>query len=882
MFTDMVDSVGLQGRLGTEAYARLLRQHHRIFSQALKVGAGEVRNDTGDGTLCEFRTPTDAVKSALLFQMFLRDSEWERETPKVRIGIHQGQLEELQMDTLSPGKLVGMPVNIAARVMGLAQPGQILMTRAVYDDARHFVLEHPVAEPGSTSPPRIQWLSHGHYLFKGNEESIEVFEVGATGLAPLTAPPSTEKARSAAEPAVAQPAVGSVTAPFVFSPRPPLVGAILSVLCGLVLWLMPRGNWWVNTSYDYSVLGSTKAITNKVALIMMDDTARGELKQEGRTWDRAMHAALLNHLAKGKCPLVVFDVHFKSPGDSETDAKLAEAMRAQGNVVLMADLDAAKAPGVIADQIVPPYALFANAANWGIANAGVERLGTPRQHWPYDFNLPCPTMPQAAAQAAGAKLGKNLEHRWLRYYGETGGWDTWSYHLALSNSPGYFHDRVVFVGKEPERTDDPSFPEDDKFRTPYTRWTGKAVGGVEIMATTFLNLVNGDWLRRPAWPLEGLLLVVVGTGLSFGFYHCRRRLIAVIAALGAMLFIIFAGFCLSYFTNYWFPWLIIAGAQIPCALAWAIIPTRIQLPETASSPGVGARRGPNNTLVVAPPQPELPDVPEYELITPPIGEGGFGRVWIVRNAIGQWQALKAVYQSKFGQNREPYEAEFKGLQRYKPISEKHPGLLRIELVSRMKNEGYFYYVMELGDAQSPGWERQPALYKPKDLESLRRQAYGRRLPPSECLRIITVLADALNFLHQQGLTHRDIKPSNVIFVNGRPKLADVGLVAAIRPTDQIHTLVGTLGYMPPPPEKPGSPQADIYALGMVLYVISTGRDPSLFPDLSTTLMERSGHAEFVRLNAIILKACQPDLAQRYQTAEEMIRDLHKATAPNGN
>ena len=60
---------------------------------------------------------------------------------------------------------------------------------------------------------------------------------------------------------------------------------------------------------------------------------------------------------------------------------------------------------------------------------------------------------------------------------------------------------------------------------------------------------------------------------------------------------------------------------------------------------------------------------------------------------------------------------------------------------------------------------------------------------------------------------------------------------------------------------------------MLLYVISTGRDPGLFPDISTTLMERSGHAEFIRLNAIILKACQPDLMQRYQTTAEMLSAL---------
>jgi serine/threonine protein kinase len=61
-------------------------------------------------------------------------------------------------------------------------------------------------------------------------------------------------------------------------------------------------------------------------------------------------------------------------------------------------------------------------------------------------------------------------------------------------------------------------------------------------------------------------------------------------------------------------------------------------------------------------------------------------------------------------------------------------------------------------------------------------------------------------------------------VQGRPKLADVGLVAEITPADKENTSVGTPGYMPPAPEPVGTPQADIYGLGMVLYVISTGRE----------------------------------------------------------
>jgi serine/threonine protein kinase len=143
----------------------------------------------------------------------------------------------------------------------------------------------------------------------------------------------------------------------------------------------------------------------------------------------------------------------------------------------------------------------------------------------------------------------------------------------------------------------------------------------------------------------------------------------------------------------------------------------------------------------------------------------------------------------------------------------------------------------------------------------------------ECVRIGLALTDALDFLHQHGLTHRDIKPQNIIFVHGHPKLADMGLTAEIRPLNEERTLIGTPGYMPPPPERPGTPQADIYALGMVLYVLSTGRSATFFPEIATSLVAPGNPADFFPLNDIILKACQPDPTQRYASAAEMRRAL---------
>src|SRR5439155_21083591 len=281
-------------------------------------------------------------------------------------------------------------------------------------------------------------------------------------------------------------------------------------------------------------------------------------------------------------------------------------------------------------------------------------------------------------------------------------------------------------------------------------------------------------------------------------------------------------------------------------------------------------------LAILGPLEKLPDTPDYELLNPPFGIGAHGKVWLARNDIGQWQALKVVYLANFGEDADPYEREFNGIKRYKPISDKHPGLLRVDFVSQKKPAGYFFNVMELGDPLEAGWERKPSTYKPRDLVSERGRSRGQKLPLRECLRIGLALADALDFLHRQGLTHRDIKPQNIIFVNGQPKLADMGLIAEIRPPEQKRTYVGTPGYMPPAPELPGTPQADIYSLGMMLFVLSTGRNPAFFPEMSTTLAYSSELADFFPLNLVILKACENDVTQRYATAAEMRRALEAA------
>jgi CHASE2 domain-containing sensor protein len=645
-------------------------------------------------------------------------------------------------------------------------------------------------------------------------------------------------------------------------------GAVFAALCGLVLWIAPLGDSWVNASYDYLFRFGARSVTNNVAVILMDNESYDYYNQtRGQPWDRSLHTQLLNKLADDGCSLVVMDCFFREPRDQTQDRALAAAMRRQHHIALMAEQAQVTYSTMLGMRPLRPAEPFYSAAatNWGVAWLDPDSDLVVRRHWPFPAPGPYPSLAQTAARSEGAQLGQTSHEQWLRYYGRNGAWAKLSYRVALTQPPNFFRNKIVFIGNEPKATIKDGEP--DKFCTPYTRWTGETTGGVEIIVASFLNLLNNEWLRRPGRSWEVFILVLAGVSLGGGL--CRMRPLAAsgCAAAAAVIVTIAAVLC-SYFTNYWFPWLVVACGQVPCALVWALVvsktsrssPAFIRTSDVQAQPGQAG---------------QLPDIPGYELVPPHFGEGAYGKVWLARNNTGQWRAVKVVYLANFKNSIAPYEREFNGITRYQSISDKHPTLLRVDFVSE-KLPGYFYYVMELGDSAEPGWEREPTTYRPRDLARERAGAPGGRVPLQACLAIGLELTDALDFLHQHGFTHRDIKPQNIIFIDGRPKLADLGLIAEIRPFDQKRTLVGTPGYMPPPPEIPGTPQADIYALGMMLYVLSTGRDPAFFPEISTTLAETIDSMEFFTLNSIVLKACQPDPAQRYASALEMHQALQVA------
>jgi serine/threonine protein kinase len=171
----------------------------------------------------------------------------------------------------------------------------------------------------------------------------------------------------------------------------------------------------------------------------------------------------------------------------------------------------------------------------------------------------------------------------------------------------------------------------------------------------------------------------------------------------------------------------------------------------------------NRTPFPAGSQPSQPppDVPDHQMLRL-IGSGSYGQVWLARNVMGQFKAVKVIHRARFLDER-PYEREFEGICRFEPVSH-YPSQVNISHVGRNDHDGYSYYVMELADDQHSGQKVDPADYEPRILRSELKQR--GRLSFNECLDLGLALTAALSHLHSHGLVHRDIKAANVIFVRG--------------------------------------------------------------------------------------------------------------------
>src|SRR5205814_4007363 len=86
-----------------------------------------------------------------------------------------------------------------------------------------------------------------------------------------------------------------------------------------------------------------------------------------------------------------------------------------------------------------------------------------------------------------------------------------------------------------------------------------------------------------------------------------------------------------------------------------------------------------------------PQIPDHQLLRC-IGSGSYGKVWLARNVVGTYRAVKVIHRKTFREER-PFEREFTGIRKFEPISRTHPALVSVLHIGRNDSGGYFYYIM---------------------------------------------------------------------------------------------------------------------------------------------------------------------------------------------
>lgn len=194
LLTDLVDSTGLVERLGDTPASELFRAHDRLVLQLQQQWHGRLI-DRSDGLLLLFERPIDGLGFALDYVRGLTALGDERGILlRARAGLHVGEVltwrnsDEAVSIGAKPLEVEGLAKPIAARLMAMARPGQILLS-AVAEP-----LAHRAARELGERGQHLVWKSWGSWRFKGVPEPQQIFEVGEPGIAPLRIPLNTPKA----------------------------------------------------------------------------------------------------------------------------------------------------------------------------------------------------------------------------------------------------------------------------------------------------------------------------------------------------------------------------------------------------------------------------------------------------------------------------------------------------------------------------------------------------------------------------------------------------------------------------------------------------------------------------------------------------------------
>ena len=259
-----------------------------------------------------------------------------------------------------------------------------------------------------------------------------------------------------------------------------------------------------------------------------------------------------------------------------------------------------------------------------------------------------------------------------------------------------------------------------------------------------------------------------------------------------------------------------------------------------------------------------------------LGQGGMARVYLGHDSVLQRDAAVKVADPHFVRDDEREEYRERFLREARAIARlHHPNIVGVYQFGQAN--GLYYMAMVFVEGRD-------LRYILKD-----HAAAGTRMAPAEILRIVTDVADALDYAHQAGVVHRDVKPSNIMVCeDGHAVLTDFGLVLNV-PEGTIGTTFGSVHYIAPEQvesSRMAVPQSDLYGLGVVLYEMLTGRVPFNDTSIMSVALKQLNEAPPPpsafnpgippAVEAVVLKALAKDPEKRYPTGAALVAALERA------